>query len=120
MTSPAMSRALAGKPDAARADDADAETQPLVRALNRLLNRLETALDNERRFTADAAHELRTPLAALKIHAQVAMATSEPAQCKQAVTKVIAGADQRDATGRGSCCVWPASTPCSACRIRSP
>ena len=95
------------------------ETQPLVRALNRLLNRLETALDNERRFTADAAHELRTLLAALKIHAQVAMATSEPAQCKQAVTKVIAGATARR-DWSSSCCVWPASTPCSACRIRSP
>lgn len=54
------------------------ETQPLVRSLNHLLTRLATTLDNERRFTADAAHELRTPLAALKIQAQVAMATKTP------------------------------------------
>ncbi|MBI2305947.1 MAG: sensor histidine kinase N-terminal domain-containing protein [Rhodocyclales bacterium] len=70
------------------------EAQPLVRALNRLLGRLSATLDNERRFTADAAHELRTPLAALKIHAQVAMATKDPQQSRHALTQVIAGADR--------------------------
>lgn len=70
------------------------ETQPLVRSLNQLLGRLDTTLENERRFTADAAHELRTPLAALKIHAQVAMATRDPEQNRQALGKVIAGADR--------------------------
>ncbi|HRE16420.1 MAG TPA: ATP-binding protein [Rhodocyclaceae bacterium] len=70
------------------------ETQPLVLALNRLLGRLDATLENERRFTADAAHELRTPLAALKIHAQVAMATTQPEQREHALAQVIAGADR--------------------------
>ncbi|MEL4891138.1 ATP-binding protein [Xanthomonas protegens] len=41
----------------------------LVAAVNGLMRRLQTALERERRFIADAAHELRTPIAALKVHA---------------------------------------------------
>ena len=49
------------------------EIRPLVEALNDLFRRVEAALEAERRFTADAAHELRTPLAALQAQLQVAL-----------------------------------------------
>lgn len=47
------------------------ELLPIVGALNGVLARLESALQAERRFTADAAHELRTPLAGLHMHVQL-------------------------------------------------
>lgn len=46
--------------------NAPRELEPLIGALNGLLERLDHAIDNERRFTGDAAHELRTPMAALR------------------------------------------------------
>lgn len=42
------------------------ELKPVVGALNGLLSRLSSALENERRFTADASHELRSPIAAMR------------------------------------------------------
>jgi two-component system sensor histidine kinase QseC len=52
-------------------DKQPSELQPIVSALNGVLLRLDSALQAERRFTADAAHELRTPLAALRMHVQL-------------------------------------------------
>ncbi|MEW5771316.1 MAG: ATP-binding protein [Pseudomonadota bacterium] len=71
--------------------DMPRETQPLLAALNDLLRRLGRALDNERRFTADAAHELRTPLAALQVQAQVARMAGDAATREHALGQVLAG-----------------------------
>jgi len=47
--------------------DAPSEVRPLIEAMNVLTARLQRALETQKRFVADAAHELRTPLAALRI-----------------------------------------------------
>ncbi|MBT9538708.1 ATP-binding protein [Thiobacillus sp.] len=70
------------------------EIAPLRTALNALIRRVTEAFENERRFTADAAHELRTPLAALKIQAQVAQRAQTSDSQQHALTQVVAGVDR--------------------------
>ncbi len=70
------------------------EVMPLVAALNDLFERLKQSIEAERRFTADAAHELRTPLAALKTQAQVAMRVTESADREAALQHVLQGVDR--------------------------
>ena len=53
-------------------EDLPGEIQPLVRAVNDLLERLGRALESQKAFVADAAHELRTPLTALRLQLQLA------------------------------------------------
>ncbi|HVR54491.1 MAG TPA: ATP-binding protein [Pseudorhodoferax sp.] len=62
------------------------ELRPILDALNALLGRLGQALESERRFTADAAHELRTPLAALRMRVQlIERQQAAPADALQAL-----------------------------------
>lgn len=74
--------------------DLPTEISPLVVAIDRLIGRVHSALENERRFTADAAHELRTPLAALKVQAQVAGRTEDAQARRRALDQVVVGVDR--------------------------
>jgi two-component system, OmpR family, sensor histidine kinase QseC len=67
------------------------ELQPVVGALNAQLERLEDALERERRFSADVAHELRTPLASTMIHLDSALATQILPDTKAALSSAQSG-----------------------------
>ncbi|HEY3538494.1 MAG TPA: ATP-binding protein [Trinickia sp.] len=77
--------------DPVRMERVPQEMQPMLDALNRLFDRIGAVLDAERRFTADAAHELRTPIAAIKAQAQVAMAEDDAGLRKHALNGVLEG-----------------------------
>ena len=70
------------------------EIKPLVAELNQLFIRLKLAFERNKRFAADAAHELRTPLAALKTHVQVALKAENENDRKKALEKVIESVDR--------------------------
>ncbi len=75
-------------------DDAPLEMAPLLEALNGLFVRIGSLLESERRFTADAAHELRTPIAAIRAQAQVALGEADDALRRRALRQTLAGCDR--------------------------
>ena len=74
--------------------DVPLEAQPLVTELNRLFDRMSSLIQSERRFTADAAHELRTPLAAIRIQAQVAQGAVDADERNEALADTLKGCDR--------------------------
>lgn len=81
--------------EALQIDDLPSEMKPMVQALNALFERIGLMLVFERRFTADAAHELRTPIAGIRAQAQVAMgAGDDHAQRDHALQATLTGCDR--------------------------
>ena len=70
------------------------EVRPLVHELNLLFGRVRTAFDAQQNFVADTAHELRTPLAALRLQAQSLDRADSPEARKVAVGRLTAGIDR--------------------------
>ena len=71
-----------------------AEVRPLIQELNLLFERLRQAFDSQRVFVADAAHELRSPLAALKIQLQGLQRASDDPTRELAVKRLAAGIER--------------------------
>lgn len=72
-----------------------AEVRPLLDSLNHLFTRTQEMMSRERRFTSDAAHELRSPLAALKVQTDVAqLYLDDPQAQAKALAQMHAGIDR--------------------------
>ncbi|WP_246020831.1 ATP-binding protein [Paracoccus subflavus] len=72
------------------------EIRPVRRALNNLFRRLDDVRRTERDFTAFAAHELKTPLAGLRTHAQIARMATDPAVRDRALAAIATSVDRTD------------------------
>ena len=70
------------------------EIRPMVEALNGLLHSVSRAMENERCFTANAAHELRTPLAAIQAHLVAARAANGPGEREQSLDQLQRGLER--------------------------
>jgi two-component system sensor histidine kinase TctE len=76
--------------------DKPSEVAPIVMALNGLLGQLKSAIERQQRFIANAAHQLRTPLAGLKMHTELARRQPATVEMK-ALLDMIAGEAERGA-----------------------
>lgn len=70
------------------------EIQPLIDELNHLFKSLRLSFDKERRFTSDAAHELRTPLAALKVHLQLLQTSGDDTDKAESIRLISQGVER--------------------------
>ncbi len=89
-----IARRSAGSLDPISTGDAPAEIVPLVDSINGLMQRLGAAFTAQRRFFADAAHELRTPITALRLQLQLLEGTTDDAQRQRALTELHNGVDR--------------------------
>jgi signal transduction histidine kinase len=77
-----------------RVDSPPQEMMPILKSLDDMFERVRQAISVERRFTSVAAHELRTPLAGLRAHAQLASTAEDPVAMREALAAVLEGVDR--------------------------
>ncbi|WP_242463024.1 ATP-binding protein, partial [Acinetobacter sp. Res13-Abat-PEC07-P2-02] len=70
------------------------EIEPLVSSLNTLLSEIAESIQREKRFTSNAAHELRTPLAAIRMHAQILQSARSVEELQEATQDIMRGVDK--------------------------
>ncbi|RKP49095.1 sensor histidine kinase [Trinickia fusca] len=70
------------------------EIEPLVTSFNDLLTRLAQNIDLQKRFIADAAHQMKTPLAGLQMQAELALRQEVSPEVRHSLEQIAAGADQ--------------------------
>jgi two-component system sensor histidine kinase TctE len=70
-------------------DNVPTEVKPLMKSLNQLISKLSDAQNTQRRFVANAAHQLRTPLATLQVQTERALRESDPARHGEALSHVF-------------------------------
>ena len=70
------------------------DLHPLVRSINRLFERIDRSVQHERRFLDDAAHQLRTPLAAVKLQAQLIAGEADPAERQAMTAQLVESVDR--------------------------
>lgn len=75
-------------------DHVPGEVHPLLTAINDLMARLDEVLSYQSRFIADAAHQMRTPVAGLKAHIEVALREDDPAQTRQSLAHLYTGVER--------------------------
>jgi two-component system OmpR family sensor kinase len=93
-TSRRVSDRDASRLDALPLENVPSELLPLVQQINALLERLSKSVDADRRFLADAAHELRSPMGALALQAQLAERAASPATRTEAFRELSRGIER--------------------------
>ncbi|HEY1325871.1 MAG TPA: sensor histidine kinase N-terminal domain-containing protein [Casimicrobiaceae bacterium] len=75
-------------------DKVPGEVDPLLHAINDLMARLDEVLSFQNRFIADAAHQLRTPVAGLKAHIELALREDDPARSRQSLAHLYTAVER--------------------------
>lgn len=69
------------------------EVRPLIESMNALLERLSAVLTSQQRFIADAAHQLRTPIAGLRTQTELALRLTSPGEVRTTLTQLQTAAE---------------------------